>query len=200
MQKIMVILVVLLLTGINSYAGNGDLTVTGAIIATQGVTFPDSSVQTTAKTLMWDYTVTGSAVTSVTSPTISGNTDGGYDYEFIICNTTAGYITPRLYYNNDQVNTDYWVARIGYAWANDSRIDDNIGPNNTYIARGTITITPSGLVTTSMIFNSFPNVDAGTWIHSKTASVTNLTRLDIVSSVANGIGINSRFRIWKKIR
>ncbi|HEY6871375.1 MAG TPA: hypothetical protein VI298_01480 [Geobacteraceae bacterium] len=182
-----------------SINSTGSITANGQIVNNAGgIKFPDGSVQTTAKTLMWDYTVTGTATGSVTSPTLDGNTDGGYEFEFIIYNPTAGNITPRLYYSNVKVPTDYWVARIGSSWSNDSRIYDNIGPNSTHITRGVITITPSGLVSTILSFTSVPNVDAGTWIHNKTTAVANLTQLDVVSNVASSIGINSRFRIWKR--
>jgi hypothetical protein len=183
------------------YAANGDLVVNGNLSVGTGVTFPDGTTQTAAapsNSLVWDYTVTGSAVTSATSPALDGNAHGGYEFEFIIYNPTSGNITPRIYYNNDQVNTNYWVARFGYTWANDSRMIDNIGPRVTYVAHGTIKITPSGLISTVFDWMLLPNGDGGHWVNNKTAAVTNLTRIDIVSIVANGIGVNSRFRLWRR--
>ena len=155
--------------------------------------------------LIWNKLISGSAVTSVTTDgevTLDGNAHGGYIYEFIIYNPTGGIILPRLYYNNDTTNTNYDHVTDPSGWANDAIIGYHSGIAAVEEAsiNGFISVTPRGYVSAKW----FHVTSDTTWIsgvgaHHKRATVTNLTRLDIVSSVASGIGINSRFRLWRRI-
>jgi len=108
--KIFGLMMGFLLIGFNGFAADGDLIVNGQLsVGTGGIKFPDGSTQTTAyaNTLAWDYTITNSPVTSVTVTALDGNAHGGYEFEFIIKNPTAGRVGYSLFYNNDQTQTDY---------------------------------------------------------------------------------------------
>lgn len=156
-------------------------------------------------TPLYNYTVTGSAVTTVTTNgtvTLDANTAGGYDFEFIILNGYAGNTNYRLYYNNDTTNTNYNYDQLGSAVANDAVLGPALGNGYTAYFKGSILIA-NGYVST--MWSGFHRNDAGSisiaahWMHTKLATVTNLTRIDIVSDQTGGININSRFRIWKRI-
>jgi hypothetical protein len=152
---------------------------------------------------IWDKTVTGAAVTSVTTNgevTLDGNTHGGYDFEFILINTSGSTTTYRLYYNNDTTNANYNYNIEGGAIAGaDAIMSPGVVNNGQLHGRGSLTISPAGLVVS--IWPHYRSND-NTWyqmFHQKTATVANLTRIDWVSSVASGIGINSRFRLWRRM-
>lgn len=155
--------------------------------------------------LVWDKLITGAAVTSVTTDgevTLDGNTHGGYVYEFIIYNSTGGGIIPRLYYNNDTINANYEHVTDPSSWANDAIIGYHTGIATVEEAliQGFIGITPRGYVNTKWLHTtSAAALISGVGSHHKKATVANLTRIDIVSSVASGIGINSRFRLWRRV-
>jgi hypothetical protein len=153
---------------------------------------------------IFDYTVTGSAVTSVTTDgtvTLDANTHGGYFAEYIIYNPTAGNTTYRMYYNNDTTNTNYYTIRPGVANVNDAYLTFNGGVIGTLVTgfwNGVVQISPAGFVRSDLTFweTSFFGAEM---CHHKIATVANLTRIDWVSSVASGIGINSRFRLWRRM-
>lgn len=153
---------------------------------------------------IWDKLITGAAVTSVTTDgevTLDGNAHGGYFFEFVIYNSTGSTINPRLYYNNDTTNTNYEYGEETSAWANDAIFGYSAGlpTNSEVVVTGAIVISPSGYIATKWFWSALR-----TLLHNiqgtqhKKASVANLTRIDIVSSVAIGIGINSQFRLWRR--
>lgn len=197
------LLVVPVITGV-IYAASGDLNVNGQLsVGEGGVKFPDGSVQTTAKRLDWDYTVTGSPVTSVTSPALDGTAAGGYEFEFIIYNPSGGSSIYNLYYNNDQDNNNYRTCRFGAPWGNTAHIysgcaGGGLGSGREVRIEGTIDVSPRGYV--NYMGFGVEDADCHTyWAQRKIESISNLTRLDVVASVTNGIGIGSRFRIWRRM-
>ncbi|MBI5401417.1 hypothetical protein HZB05_01140, partial [Candidatus Wolfebacteria bacterium] len=194
--------------GIGTTTSTAKLGVAGTIESTTGgFKFPNGTTQTAAapgNSLVWDYTVTATT-TSVTSPTLDGNAHGGYAFEFIFYSASAASTIFNFFVNNDQNTANYYnvlwnsggpAAPIGAAGA---AIDDN-GANAANISYGTgdIGITPTGRV---FVKNYIFRIDTYLLFRTifKNAAVANLTRLDIVASVANGIGVNSRFRLWRKM-
>ncbi len=167
---------------------------------------------TPSNSLIWDKTVTGSAVTSVTTNgtvTLDGSTHGGYDFEFVIVNAVAGVQYPRLYINNDTTTTNYNYVAMFQAYggaapariyANDAAIVEVSGTGSTGIAvsKGTISQTVDGYIVTSHTEARLDGV-IYTWMQNKIATVTNLTRIDIVHPGGAYLGVNSRFRLWRKI-
>lgn len=195
----------------HAYAANGDLVVNGNLKVGSGITFPDNTTQSTAapgNALVCDRIVTGSPVTSVTCPDLDGNADGGYEFEFIMMNTSyfIGATGLRLYYNEDLDKANYQVTYHstdgvthgynrtgGEAYISGTRIP----PSGWWHANGHITVAPDGRVSTRLLSGNSQNWEEDVW-QFKTGIVANLTRIDIVANAPYGIGVNSRFRLWKK--
>lgn len=190
----------------------GNAVVNGQLsVGTQGVKFSDGTVLTTTKTLVWDYTVTA-ATTTVTISNLDGNAHGGYELEFIIENTTGSASDYRLYYENDMTNAHYYNARTGNiangtpTTGNDAFFitGDSLPAGWTYYGNGYINISPAGYIHGTLFgMGSKPSTATprSYYIsHSYNTNKTNLTRLDIIAATAYGIGVNSRFRLWKRIQ
>lgn len=206
--------VILSFLAISAYAANGDLNVQGNLSVGSGIKFPDNSTQTSAapgNALVWDYTVTGTPVSSVASPPLDGNVDGGYELEFYIVNNSGGRSYYNLYYNNDQVKANYtgdeiyWTGGviIGTVQASDAYLMHYwLSDTDRVFGHGFVQISPEGYVSTQIQayrFGGYLEIVG----HRKKTSIANLTRLDIAAigtngGVVNGIGVNSRFRLWKK--
>lgn len=161
-----------------------------------------------ARTLVWDKLI-GAAVTSVTTDgevTLDGNAHGGYWFEFVIINDNAGTARYRLYYNNDTTNANYNFhtiystgANVFGTFGNEAYFETSgVGTGNLFIFAGSISIDPAGYAMAQSINHNHSATVMETYVHKKIASVANLTRIDIVASVASGIGINSRFRLWRR--
>lgn len=159
---------------------------------------------------IWDKTVTGSAVTSVTTDgevTLDGNAHGGYLLEFIITNGGATPANYSLYANNDQTASNYTreelraaAAAIAAGGATDAfMIGSTIAAGALYSFFGSLSISPGGYLSAEFRVPPIAAQQVSLCGWSKNATVTNLTRIDIVSSVTSGIGINSRFRLWRRI-
>ena len=154
--------------------------------------------------LHWDKLITGAAVTSVTTNgevTLDGNAHGGYFFDWIFV-AAAGTPSMAMYYNNDQVITNYNRVVFYIAWYNDAYIHHNPLPTSATIRIvGSIEITANGFINAGGTAMSLGGSTAEGIVigHNKKQTVTNLTRIDIVSNVANSIGINSRFRLWRRI-
>ena len=166
--------------------------------------------------LIWDETISGSAVTSVTTNgtvTLDGNAHGGYWFEIIIENTSGSATQYYLYFNNDQTSTNYYQHGQHSNSSGADAYNNNTAeliPNGRTVTiggyamtTGMIMITPAGR--TSYNNNGHYNdTGAGGVLHNvqvvrKTATVTNLTRIDVVASVASAIGVDSQFRLWRRI-
>lgn len=190
-------------------AANGDLVVKGDLSVGSSIKFSDNTTQNTAapgNALVWDYTVTGSPVTSVTTPTLDGNADGGYEFEFVLINTSIVATGLRLYYNEDQNKANYQVTyhstdgvAHGYSrTGGDAYISAaNIPASGWWHAHGHITVAPDGRVSTRLLSGNSQNWEEDIW-QFKTGIVANLTRINIVASAQYSIGVNSRFRLWKR--
>ena len=143
------------------------------------------------------------ATTSVTMDGLNGNAHGGYEFEFIIVNTTGSTNVPRMYYNNDMTNTNYYFTDTnGGAYGNDAilGITGGVLAGQRYTFTGIIYITPEGAVGIIGERQKDSTVhEQNITVHKKSATIANLTRIDIVGSVDSGIGVNSRFRLWRRI-
>ena len=159
------------------------------------------------RTLVWDKLITG-AVTSVTTGgevTLDGNAHGGYVLEFYLVENGASDYD--LFYNNDQTAGNYYRT-IMYAnstagplksYAGDAKLILGQGSGAFHQINGHIGRHPSGMPMTCVQYGTDTNTLVGTVQHRYYSTITNLTRIDIVSSIANGIGINSQFRLWRRI-
>jgi hypothetical protein len=158
--------------------------------------------------LIWNKTVTGSAVTSVTTNgevTLDGNTHGGYVLEFYLVENGASDYD--LFYNNDTTAGNYY-RDVLYAnsavtptrsYAGDAKLILGQGNTTLHQVNGHIGRHPSGMPMTCVQYGSDTNTLVGMVHHRYYSTITNLTRIDIVASVASGIGVNSRFRLWRRM-
>ncbi len=156
---------------------------------------------------IYDYTVSGSAITTATTNgtvTLDAATDGGYDFEFIIKNPTAGNVLYSLYYNNNTTATDY-RRNFTSGESNDAIMHQtNVAAGGQLIIVGSIIQTPGGFVRTLSrtvgINSSGVGTETYTVSHWKVTEVSgnNLTRVDVTGSSASGIDVGSRFRMWKR--
>jgi hypothetical protein len=192
-------------TQTSASAANGDLTVNGTLnVGSGGIKFSDGSTQTTANRLVWDSTVTGSAVTTLTSPTLDGNADAGYEFEVWINNPTGASVTYSVYFNGDQTATNYQSFGVYGGASTASQYNNNdasltgLGSNSETFVAGDISVSPTGRIalnarqTAGAVSNALLR---GLWYK---ISATNLTSVKIASSATGGIGVNSRVRMWKK--
>ena len=169
----------------------------------------------TAGNLVFDSIAQGITypTTTVTiNPPLTGVVHGGYRFEFCIVNAGSGNPTFRIFYNNDTTTTNYDIA------GNGSVVLPNLNANDAYVCytavaigarmvlSGFLTLTPSGAnvivnsVYQASLVNS-TNVMLGSTaaIHTYRTAITDLTRIDIVSSLTNNIVAGSRFRLWRMI-
>lgn len=194
-----------LLCGASAHAANGDLTVNGTLnVSSGGIKFSDGSTQTTANTLAWDYTVTGSAVASLTSPTLDGNVDGGYEFEIWINNPTGASVSYSIYINGDQTATNYQSfgvyggANTASQYNNNDAVLTGLNSNSEMYVTGDISISPTGRIalsgrqTAGAVSNMLLR---GIWYK---IAATNLTTIKIACNTSGGIGVNSRVRMWRK--
>jgi hypothetical protein len=156
--------------------------------------------------LIWEHTVSGGAVSSVQSPTLDINSHRSYRLECEFKNATGSSSQLSLYLNNDQTAANY--TRVVYSndginpltpTTDNSAIIGNAAGNDythmeTKLVRGV-----DGWV--SMIVEAVKDV-ATAMVHQtsaikKNATVTNVTRVDFVASVANSIADGSTFRIYR---
>ena len=147
------------------------------------------------------------ATISVTIDGLDGNAHGGYEFEFSIINSSAGTARYRAYYNNDIVNTNYNIhaiystgSAVAATYGNEAYFDTSgVGVGVLIVFVGSITIDPTGYIAASSINHHHGATVIETYVHKKIAAVANLTRIDIFANISDGIGINSRFRLWRRI-
>ncbi len=211
-KAILLLTVFLLIGSGGAYAANGNMTVSGTVsaqtvsVGAGGVTFPDGSIQTNASRLVWERTVTGPAVSHVSTAdngvVLDGDADGGYDLEFVIATygTSTQDCVYSIYFNNDTTATDYARSKNFGDVVKDAVFWDSRTSGVADRAIGAIVVAPVNATATAHIFNSTvgdgsskPYVPASYF--TVTSSPGNLTRIDIVG---NYINTGSTFRLWKK--
>ncbi len=203
--KVTVIFAVILLAWSGgAYAANGNMTVSGTVsaqtvsVGTGGVKFSDGSVQTNASRLVWDHTVTGGGVYSVSTADdgVVLDEDGGYEFEFIIFTFATG--TYSIYVNNNRNTINYARSKNFGAMVNDAVFWDPMYSGCVGRTTGSILVEPVNHYVTVFAFNSLSGngtIPASYFAINSWVGYP-LTRIDIVSS--GGINTNSRFRLWKK--
>jgi len=152
--------------------------------------------------------VAGSAVTQVDFTGL----DIGKDNEYLLVsdwyNPTGSTANCTLYINDDTTLTNYWQQQL---LANGTSVASGRANASYYsfVGAGTRTLTISKIkLANSGYFNAqstsaFKYGGSSIYIdknyHSKTATVTSITKLNITSTVASQIGINSQFELYKLI-
>lgn len=157
---------------------------------------------------LWDKTVTGSAVTSVTTDgevTLSGLSHGGYRFEWTIYNPAGGTTIYRMYLNNDTTNGNY-NTRGSYAGSGSGNVNaadadftvTGVSASGNIAVIGDIIVMDSGLARACYLAFRSDGLHISETLHPVSAlSGGDLTRIDIVASVASKIDVNSRFRLWR---
>lgn len=162
--------------------------------------------------LIYDSGALTDEVNTVTIDGLDAATHGGYKFEFSINNTTASNALYVMFYNNQTTGTDYKRNWYG-GESNDACVHYTyVSASGSIFLNGAIMQSTSGVVSShhkSLAINSSGDASEGTIVSQwkKTAvSGSNLTRIDIAAKQADlttaltdGIGIGSRFRIWRRI-
>lgn len=154
--------------------------------------------------LIAEYIVSGSAVTSIDIQNLDINTHKSYRIECEFANATATTSYISFYVNGDTTSSNYYaqsMSRSGTASGGgrgNNAIHVSLIGNSESAVYGVI-----GLVNGKYILRSNTTMDEGATIVvadevvTKVASITNITQLTIMSSVANAIGVGSKVRIYR---
>jgi len=157
-----------------------------------------------ASSLLAEHTVTGAAVTSVDFSGLDINTHKSYRLEIELYNPTGTSAYLYAFVNGDTVVSNYYVQSVQYdttvatvsrhngaeitttVLGEQSKVDASIS-----ISNGISYIVSQSMGRAASLVRSF------FYCQAKVATVTNITQLTFTSSVAGGIGIGSKFRIYK---
>lgn len=154
----------------------------------------------------WDQTLS-SAQQTITSPTLSGNADGGYEFEWWIFNNTASNVHFYMYVNGDAYAQDsgyeaYVTGIFGSLVATGEIF--YMAPAYSLGIRGSMQISPNGQLFASFSYSYTVNSSGAVVLMStacqwmRKATVADITSITIYADVALGIGVNSRFRAWRR--
>lgn len=170
-----------------------------AIITRRGITKGEL-------TLLEDIIVSGSAVTQVD---ISGLNIGKGEEIVLVCdfvNTSGTSGSYFLFVNTNYTNTNYWKqylfadsTSVVSARANNAQFAYCENGQKSY-ASSKIKLTNSGyLIYQSSSIREYSSVNPRIFefYGTSTFTTTNITSIRISSEVANGIGIGSRFQLYK---
>ena len=151
--------------------------------------------------LVYESGYLGAAQTTLTALSLDCVTHGGYFFALEL--VAVGAAIFRLFFNNDTTYVNYtqrgWYYGVasGNLSLGDCQIR-NAGGAGIFTVFGTITHIPS--VFEAAMFQVLGNdgYSLNQNIYHHTSPAANITRIDVVSSVSNYIGANSRLRLWRK--
>jgi hypothetical protein len=172
-----------------------------------GVAFNDPSKVLTSDNynygkLVGEIVVT-SATTSVSFSGLDGNAHGGYVLVSELVNATASATYLKSYINGDTTDANYHSQHI-YA-SGTSVTADSASAANMIMAdssKKTHGITQFNIVGDRAFMQSQMKREAGNldiYMANHNVSITNITSLTLTASVASAIGINSRFRLYRRL-
>jgi hypothetical protein len=155
--------------------------------------------------LLYETTVTGSAVTSINIPNLDILTHKNYRIEIDFKNATASALTLKLYANGDVTPANYAAQSIlsSSTTTTSSAISDALigycEASSRSLTNADISLSTDGYFRFTsqcsrgtMTLPTLSNITA-----IKKATITNLTQLTLSSSVASSIGIGTRVRIFR---
>lgn len=156
------------------------------------------------KGLLAEYTVIGSAVTSIDFSGLDVNTHKSYRIEVELINATASLFDCYCFVNGDTTITNYYSQVID---ANSTTI---VGGRYNYPSIGSVGASSTSQHNSLVLkANGYVNVRSHggyllgpstrttTTTTVKTSTVTNITQLTFTSSVASAIGVGSKIRIYR---
>lgn len=177
--------------------------------ANRTIEFPDASgtvaLESYSNSLLAEYEVTGSAVTSIDFSGLDINTHKSYRVEMELINATGtssqiycfvnGNTTlsnyNRQYYGADGVSTS--AAR-----ANDARICDiNLSMHTKAVASISIVNSKAMIISDAVLANNSTTAAAFSYNVFGLSTITNITQLTFTSLVASAIGVGSKIRIYR---
>ena len=152
--------------------------------------------------LLAEYTVTGSAVTSIDFSGLDINTHKSYRIEAILPASSAQAIV-RMFVNNNTTMTNYYTQRTYYESSasgttalQEPRFSESVSPTQAQITTGTVSRSSDSL----MLFNTHCGYGNGGFIIGSgrsTVTFANITQLTFVANAANGFGVGSTIRIYR---
>ena len=158
-----------------------------------------------ASNLLAEYTVTGSAVTSIDFSGLDINTHKSYRVEIELGNATVTTYYLHVYINNDTTVANYWSQELN---ASSTAIGGQRNQNPTIAV-----CEPSSVVISNCLveqyFSGMPGVKSqnirnyGSAVYislysvSKSSTITSINRLTFTSTVANSISVGSTIRIYR---
>lgn len=156
-----------------------------------------------ANSLLAEYVVSGSAVTSVDFSGLDINTHKSYRVE--IEWVTVGTPNLNCFVNNDTVATNYYTQQYGGSAAvytgargNVPNICHSNGTNISILCNAVIGVA-GGKVCMNSQYSSQADasITGNSAVVTKTSTVVNVTQLTFTSTVAGGIGVGSKIRIYR---
>jgi len=162
------------------------------------------ATQAYANSLLAEYEVTGSAVTSIDFSGLDINTHKSYRVEIEWSNSTATNTSLYIFVNSDTVLTNYYSQQMygSAATAGGNRVNSPAVVSNLANGRTSSEIKVSTVggwvVATSKETRYLPSsLEVSSFGVMKTAVVTNITQLTFTSPVALALGIGSKIRIYR---
>ena len=183
-----------------------ELVAGGGIILTQSDENKTITIESASgsSNLLVEYTVAGSAVTSIDFTGLDINTHKSYHIEFSFINATAGAVYCSLYVNNDTTDANYYVQYINSsnttlasARSNNAGVINVAASKSSFMA-GTIGLT-NGLFGAILetIRDLTSTIQIKKAVVCNTSSLANITRLTLTASAASAIGVGSTVRIYR---
>jgi hypothetical protein len=159
--------------------------------------------------LLWDYSVSGAAITSIDtfidgSLTLDGNTDHDYNFQFDYIYATTSTVQITLYINNDTTAAHYGgIDGLGNV-ISDAIIVNALSNTSPYGATiiGTVERRGDGFCVVSYsgyLVSAAVKYKVSSGFFIKTTTETNITRLKFNSNVASSMAIGTRVQIWKRL-
>lgn len=156
------------------------------------------------KSLLVEYTVTGSAVTSIDFSGLDINTHKSYRIEIEWNNISGSAVNLYAFINGDATVTNYYSQLFDSNGVTSAGVRYNTASLACPSANEKVSINAGisinqGYVTT----RSFATRGVGSTVLtelisiSKTATVTNITQLTFTASVASSIGVGSKIRLYR---
>lgn len=184
-------------------AGSKTLSLVIPSVAVQGMI--DAIATSGDTTLIWSHEVTGAAVSEVEATGLDINTHKGYKVVGCVVSSGTAEQGIRLFVNADETTTNYkrrYIKSTGSTASTTS--ESNSGGFSVYTSAGQVSfgVTDVTLVNGYLCINGMQQNGntANAYIDfvKKTASVTNVTSIQIKADSGTPIGIGSKFYIFKK--
>lgn len=192
-------------TAVNFAAGTKNVFITVSAACWNDWVSGLSSMASLPDNLVFEYEVTGSAVTTIPATGLDLNADGGcYEIVFEIVSATATDSYIYLFISNDTTVTNYTSHYIASASTTVSTNSVNLpyfaytyetGQYGLVIAN--LSLINSHSVVNAQSFSDNAAYARMTYIYKSTTD-TNITRLDFTCATASGIGVGSKVKIFKK--